>query len=231
MSDSQKYFRVNLKHPEGDVRRFVRDGALAQRIHRENPGLYAELRADSKALGLLGETVREKNQRLYGPKAAPTLSEVQQQALVEFDKATCEQYFSRSTSGNANNAATLKREDPARYELLRTAAKLHGVLPESAGVEVRSARPQRPQRESKPEEETRFPLIESIAVAAGLKPGRLVTHQEFNELVIGLNLKNLRQSAQTSAPAAPAQPASQQPPAQPPRTPPAPAQADAGDEN
>jgi hypothetical protein len=217
---SRKYFQVPLKHDEGDVRRFTRDGVLASKIKREDPRLYQELRDDAKALGLLAESRREQNIRLYAPKSTPPLTEIEQEALTAFSAEECRKYFPGTSGGNADNAANLKKESPEKYQLLKIASRVYGVLPKEGAVEVRDHRRARPQRqEPQSPTEATFPLAEKLALELGLEPGRPTTMKEFGMFCQNLALKKA------------SQPASQQPPAQPPRTPAAPAQADAGAEN
>lgn len=159
---------------------FGRDSsAAASQLKRENPSLYAAIRQQAQRDGLVGPAtiavglaaaVLDYNERHKQPEL--TVEELR--ARAAFSQADCESYLKRSgqATGFADNLASLKRDNPEKFRLLKIAARSYG-LPVS---DVQETKPQAK------EPEPMFPLAEPLRSRFHLPEGHTVTEATFLSL-------------------------------------------------
>ena len=91
---TKNYFRVALENPESHVRELFGpkgNGALAQRIQREDPAQYASLRRDAVKLGLLeisSKEIGERTRQQWDRAKNPVLNATQLEAVAKFPKGS-----------------------------------------------------------------------------------------------------------------------------------------------
>ena len=135
-SDKAKYFPRTKNDPQLVRQVFgpASSASLASRIARENPALYRELKVDAVSLGILASVEGPKTpmQTILAKSAAAsqqtTLSDAEIAARARFSEQECRRLFVESHTGDQNNAANLKKNDPNGYAAAKLAAASYGLL-------------------------------------------------------------------------------------------------------
>lgn len=144
------YFEVKTRHPREHVEAVIgrkSNPSLAAKIKRENPTLYAELKADGQALGLIALDAHQQFVAEHGPKAPKQLTPEELEALAAVSKEETDRLYRGASQGSKNTLVTLKETDPERARLARIAAIARGTI---ADVPAR------------PEPKPAVPLVEEI---------------------------------------------------------------------
>jgi len=103
------------------------DARLAQKTRTENPALYAAIRKQAVADGLVGvPPVPYSNWRM--PKERK-FSDQEIIARSKFSEEECRSIFCKANSGDQNNAGNLFKNDPQKYAEMRAAAVSYGLIP------------------------------------------------------------------------------------------------------
>ena len=150
--------------------------AAASQLKRENPSLYAAIRAQAVADGRVGPATRAvglaKMKLDFDERhAQPELTTEQLRARAAFSEEDCKSYLLRSgeAQGFADNLASMKRDNPEKFRLLKIAAKSYGLPVSDAPV----AKPQAK------EPEPTFLLAEPLRSRFHLPEGHQVTEEAF----------------------------------------------------
>jgi len=160
------------------------DTRLATQVIRTNRAYYESVRRQAIADGIL-DAPREhwmaahyKNQ---AAKNAPrVLSESQVRAVAQFSREECERLLlKRADDPGAENMNSLRRNDPARYEVFRTACVAHGLLRE------RAARPEKPKTllEQLTEPDGMVAVGDALRAKLNLPEGYRVPAEQLSRLV------------------------------------------------
>ena len=151
----------------------------AAQLKREDPTLYAAIRRQAQADGLVGNN--EHFSSLAASQADFDRRHSEQRfstdalrARAAFSEADCRELLTRKGSdGNSNNLATMKTKQPDKYNLFRLAAESYGLV---------SARPTQPEKKQAPKDDGRFQLGQALRDRFRLPEGYMVDSEEFTQL-------------------------------------------------
>lgn len=164
------------------VRRFFgpHSSKAAAELKKESPDLYAAIRAQAQADGLVGDSHFEsslvKSVRDYDKRHPQQRFTVEQlRARAAFSEADCRELLTRTGSdGNQSNLGNMKAKEPERYNLFRLAAESFGL------VAPRSVQPERKQ--TQPKDDGKFVLGEPLRDRFHLPEHYMVDEKEFTAL-------------------------------------------------
>jgi hypothetical protein len=156
---------------------------VLQRLFKENPSRYRELRAEYMQHGGIDAPGYrdETNKRSVGPQPR-TFSDSEIVARAEFSEAEVRRYYTQSgQDANRDNLGTLLKQDPEKAARLKVAAISYGILPSSAANP-----PQRPV--AKPAQpatpaDDRVVISDDLAAKANLPVGLRVTQDQLNKIM------------------------------------------------
>lgn len=158
------------------------DARLAQRIKTEDPALYAEMRQEAVALGLVGPQREHFWAHVYDNKAEREFSPEEVTARARFSEQQCREIF-KSKVGEGVPASDIKKSDPETYRLAKIAAASYGILEGTSGVEVRDARHKPVRPATTPDVNERIAINDDLADRAHLPRGTRVSPDRIAEIV------------------------------------------------
>jgi|GEM_PF-6290356 len=155
------------------------DAKLAQKTRIENPALYESIRKQAVADGLVSE--RPVPYSAWRMPSERKFSDAEIAARAKYSKAECQELFGKSgQAGGTNNAGNLFKNDPAKYQAMRTAAVSYNLIPESQPApKIHADKPA-----TEPEG---FVLSDAIADKINLPHGTRVTTEQFAKITTILN--------------------------------------------
>jgi hypothetical protein len=157
-------------------------GAVANRLFKENPALYQEIK--QSAITEHGLLAPPRANPWWGKNGEPkqrVYSDEEIAARAQFTEAECREMYGRSGSdGNKNNVSALAKDNPARLAILRAAAVSYGILPETPNTVVRPV-PKPAQHE--PEDDGLVAIGEDLARRGNLPAGLRVNQDKLNTIV------------------------------------------------
>jgi hypothetical protein len=175
------------------------DGNAAQKLFRENPALYREVRDSAEQHGLIGAPPRSASpvvrmvqdaQAKLDAAANRTLTVEEARACALFSADACREMFTRSgQAGASNNVAALKKSDPEKYRLAKISAIVNGVLPPQP-YPAPIAAPVEPPKD------TRITISDSLADDLHVARGTKVNADELHEFIaVASETKQAKESA------------------------------------
>jgi hypothetical protein len=164
---NQKYTREEL------TSFFKGSAAVAQRLKKENPAKYQELRRSAEEMGIVGPSLigtPAPNVPYKPPTRSYSADELKLRG--DFTESYCRELFA---SGNSSAAKALFEADPERYQDAKDASISFGILPPRSTP--------RPPAPPVVEPEPLHRISNELALESGLPPGTSVPWPQFEQLI------------------------------------------------